>query len=520
MNPHLAVMTVGYFLGILLTSGLSILVWLKGERNALSRLFHLMNISILLVEISVLGTIVAPNQAIANFFSPLNIMNIFIVVFMAHWVLEIIGKSKKRLLILNVIYSVGVLMFLAFLWKPALFLLPPVPKMYLPFYFEPGNLYTAMRVYFALVSFYFLYELFVAYRETLDNTVRNRIKYVFSGILFGMITGQIALFLVYNIEIDPLWSMLFPLYTIPFAYAIIRYELMDIRIVAKFALLYALSVSVIALFLGLLSFAADYITTRFPAFPHSALPVTASVIASGLGFFIWKRMRESEVLEHEFIATVTHKFRTPLTQIKWSVENLLSEKTLSPESVSELNAIAHANTSLVELTNTLIKTTESENTAQEYHFKKIDIGGILPQTLALFQNEISRKHLSLSNNIPPQQIFVFGDENRITLTVQTLIENAVMYTPSNGSIEIHSSDKEGVFELSVTDSGIGISREELPRIFTKFYRSEGAKRIMTEGMGIGLYIAKQITDRHGGRLSISSPGTNKGATFTLRLKSA
>ena len=520
MNPHLLIFAALYGIGIVLTVGLGFFVWAKAGRNKLSTLFLLMNLSIAAVELTLLGIGIARSPELAYLFSLLNILNIFIVVFMAHWVLEVVGRSKAARFPLMLIYAVGIGLFLWCLVRPEAFFLPPVPKLYLNFFFVAGPLYLWMRVYFTLVACYFLYELWSAYRAAVDNTIKNRIKYVFVGILYGMVVGHTALFLVYDIPIDPIWSAFFPLYTLPFAYAIIRYELMDIKIIAKRALIYGVSIVIVAELLSMVSFLNDLLVGNFPAFPRWILPFIVATVTSTLGFFIWLRLREEEVLKYEFITVVTHKFRTPLTQIKWTVENLFSGGLKADEVSEGLKTITHASDSLAELTNTLIKAADSEEISQHFRFRSVTLPRLVADALKSFQKQIAEKRLRVRLDIPETVTDARGDMSRLALVIENLVGNAVVYTAQNGEIELTLREKNGMLELSVRDSGVGISREELSKVFDKFYRTEAAQKLMTEGLGIGLYIAKQIVDRHGGRLTAHSEGVGKGATFTLSLPEA
>jgi signal transduction histidine kinase len=118
---------------------------------------------------------------------------------------------------------------------------------------------------------------------------------------------------------------------------------------------------------------------------------------------------------------------------------------------------------------------------------------------------------------------IFMDIGRIQFVIQTLLDNAIAYTPTGGAIKVElkeESDKNGVVKnilLLVHDSGIGFTQEELGRLFKKFWRSAGALKVDTEGMGIGLFLAKRIVEHHNGSLSAESEGLGKGTNFIMRL---
>jgi len=513
----LIIMSTLYIFGIILTLSLALFVWVKSRKNTLSVLFCLISVAVAIVEISILGIINATNVDSAYSISLLNVANIYIVVFTAHWVLEAIGKTKQRQLALAAIHLSALVLNMYFMFDPQSLLALPVPKMYFNFYFEPGYLYGLMRVYFAVITFYFLAELIIAYRHTVDKLIRNRLRYVLFGIVYGMIFGHLAVFLVYDINIDPVYSILFPLYTLPLAYSIIRYELMDTKIVAKKALVYALTVSFVAVLLDLINIFRETLIENFDFLPGWLIPVLTSVIASSVGFVIWSRVKDAEVLKNEFITIVTHKFRTPLTQIKWTVDSIKTEASKSPEITEGLNTIMVASESLTELTNALLKATASENTDSNKILTKEYIPDIVAKTVRKFRKELSKKSINLHTTTSDDIPMAPTDGSNLAIVLYYIIENAIRYTNESGKIDIDIKNSSKFIKIVVKDSGIGMSKQELARMFSKFYRSESSMKIDTEGLGISLFIAKQISDRNGWTLEVDSEGENMGSFFTLTI---
>ncbi len=101
--------------------------------------------------------------------------------------------------------------------------------------------------------------------------------------------------------------------------------------------------------------------------------------------------------------------------------------------------------------------------------------------------------------------------------MQMVLENAITYSPTGGSISISAEAKRDTLIISVKDSGIGISKEDMARLFSKFFRSSNASRAHTEGLGIGLYLSHDILKRHGGALWAESEGAGKGSTFFFEI---
>ena len=126
------------------------------------------------------------------------------------------------------------------------------------------------------------------------------------------------------------------------------------------------------------------------------------------------------------------------------------------------------------------------------------------------------KNLNIVKNINSELMASF-DTDRIRFVVQVFIENAIHYTPNNGLITISVYREGKTIVCSVKDTGIGISQENMPLLFSKFYRGDKARMVDTEGVGIGLYAVKEIIFRHHGKTWAESSGLNQGSTFYFSL---
>ncbi|KKU69826.1 MAG: Histidine kinase [Parcubacteria group bacterium GW2011_GWA2_47_21] len=215
---------------------------------------------------------------------------------------------------------------------------------------------------------------------------------------------------------------------------------------------------------------------------------------------------------------VTHKFRTPLTYIKWSAEALraTSDEERRKESLSRIN---QATEKMVDLTETLIGLTDYDSSAHLYKIEPVDLEVLAAEATMGLSNQLKDKNIALSAEIS-KDLAARADYRRLQSVIHTLVENAITYTPANGKIEILGNEENGKVALSIKDSGIGLSREEIHHIFDKFFRGKRARATDTEGLGVGLYVARNIMDRLGGEITAESAGENKGATFTLRLPMA
>jgi signal transduction histidine kinase len=282
---------------------------------------------------------------------------------------------------------------------------------------------------------------------------------------------------------------------------------------------YAIFLAIVGVFIGLLDFSNQTLVENYPHFPQWILPAVSSIVAVSIGFFVWSKLRESDALKSEFITVVTHKFRTPLTQIRWATESL--SPSLSEEDKNNVVEIERASSQLVDLTNLLVQLSDTDVVEYNYQMRPMRLDALVDDMKAEYERRAGLKEITIHFSGSPGRD-IMADEAQTRFVVQTLLDNAISYTPKGGTIsaqlrEEGTGKKNGMVVFSVTDTGIGLSKEESGRIFEKFWRSSDARKADTEGMGIGLFMARRIAERQGGTLRTQSEGLGKGSTFSLRL---
>lgn len=231
------------------------------------------------------------------------------------------------------------------------------------------------------------------------------------------------------------------------------------------------------------------------------------------------REKMIERLKTEFVSIAAHQLRTPLSAIKWSI-SLLREEDLSPEEKEDLiYKIYQANERMIKLVNDLLNVTRIEEGRYVYNPQWKDFAEIVKAKFDTYLDEARRKNIKLTLKLPERPLpKVKVDEEKISLCVQNLIENAIHYTNPGGRVEVEVSFNEKNKEIlfKVKDTGIGIPKDQQKRIFTKFFRAENAMRTETEGSGLGLFITKNIIEAHGGKIWFESE-EGKGSTFYFTL---
>lgn len=233
---------------------------------------------------------------------------------------------------------------------------------------------------------------------------------------------------------------------------------------------------------------------------------------------VWQKLSKNEVLKYEFITIVAHKFRTPLTHIKWATGELANSEQ-DPYRKRTLADIQESNDKLIKLTNTLIEITDNESGAMSsYVLERTSLTSIVKRMAEMNKDEFHAKNVFFVVKCPPEEIFVQVDRQRIEFVLETLLENALHYTPPGKNVTMTLSRSGRKAFVTVADEGIGIAKEDLPFIFNKFFRTQNAQETDTEGFGVGLYLAQSVMERHKGSIDVDSPGPGLGSVFTVTFR--
>ncbi len=233
-------------------------------------------------------------------------------------------------------------------------------------------------------------------------------------------------------------------------------------------------------------------------------------------FRLW-RARGVERLKYEFMTIVAHKLRTPLTSIKWELSALLSRTDLDQTLLEGLHRVDSASNQLLELANVLVDAAHTQRGSYAYQKESLDLARFAVQSLARLDTRVRGKNLSVVTEVAPNLPTVLGDRGRVASVVDVLIENAVQYNRDGGSIRVTVRAEKKAVRFLVSDTGIGIPQHHMRHLFTPLFRSESAKRVDTEGVGIGLSVAKSIIEKHGGKIGAESVGEGRGSTFWFTL---
>jgi two-component system phosphate regulon sensor histidine kinase PhoR len=229
------------------------------------------------------------------------------------------------------------------------------------------------------------------------------------------------------------------------------------------------------------------------------------------------RLKELEKIRQDFVANVSHELRTPLTTIKGYTETLL-EGALKEEVASQFVQVIKKHTDrLTKIVEDLLMLSKIESRKFQLNLEPITLPDLFEDVLGFIREAAGRKNITIIQNEIPSSLVIQADRNYLEQVLINLLDNAIKYTSSGGGITISALETdEKEIQISVQDNGIGIPRDDLPRIFERFYRVDKGRSQEMGGTGLGLSIVKHIIQAHGGRVWVESQ-FGKGSTFHFTL---
>ena len=220
-------------------------------------------------------------------------------------------------------------------------------------------------------------------------------------------------------------------------------------------------------------------------------------------------------MERRLTADVAHELRTPLQAIQATVEAM--QDGVLPADEERLGIVRDETRRLSRLADGILELTRLERGTVPFDLQRIDASAPVNAAIASLEALVETCELTLTSSIP-EGVFVRADRDRLQQAVGNLLSNAARYTPPGGRVDVFLRRAEGSALIKVADTGMGISEEDLARVFARFWRADDARAAATGRLGIGLAVTKEIVERLGGTIS-AGPRTDgvNGALFTIRL---
>ncbi|MDF2837300.1 MAG: sensor signal transduction histidine kinase [Paenibacillus sp.] len=228
-------------------------------------------------------------------------------------------------------------------------------------------------------------------------------------------------------------------------------------------------------------------------------------------------IRRLERMRSEFVANVSHELKTPIAAVKGFAETLLGGAVKDEETARAfLQIIFDESDRLNRLIGDILELSKIESRRVPLMFSPVEIDVFMNKTVTLLESEASRKRITIERDVE-SGLYLEADEDRLRQIMMNLLSNGINYTPEGGrvTIRIFAYGDDHV-RIQICDSGIGIPKKDLPRIFERFYRVDKARSRSSGGTGLGLSIVKHLVELHKGTISVSST-VGVGTTFTIDL---
>lgn len=229
------------------------------------------------------------------------------------------------------------------------------------------------------------------------------------------------------------------------------------------------------------------------------------------------REREVSRLKDEFLAAVSHELRTPLNAILGWVQILTTTKVDEGTSANALARIARNAKVQARVIDDLIDVSRIVTGKVHLTFDSIDLRDVVTGGVEDIRPTAQAKGVTLTADLPSEPCVTRGDRARLQQVVWNLLSNAITFTPPAGTVSLSLASVDGMLELNVVDTGVGISESFLPHVFDRFRQADGSITREHGGLGLGLAIVKELTELHGGTVTVSSAGADLGASFVVRL---
>jgi len=440
---------------------------------------------------------------------------IWIPVFFHHFVCYFCGENRLKELAIQ--YFIAVVFFLT---TPFVIFFEGVRKAFPNFYApDPGLIYPAFFIWWIGLVVYSHVVLVKAYRVSSEQK-RNQIKYFFLATSIGYVGGSLTYLPHFEIDVYPWGNFAVFVYPLIMSYAILKYRLMDIRIFVRRTAL------IVGIYFALAIFSLPIFVwaNNRPAIMEShLLPlILVQVVGFGailsMGPFLYAYfVRRSSFFHEQTMAGLTHELKSPLATIQSVLDLLqfdLSNNRLDPRYRSYVDMISRNSDRLQLFINDLLYIFKYSDRKPPLVLKEADLGAIIEDVVTSYESPAKMRGNKITFE-PHQEIpLIDVDGEKVKSALSNLMSNACKFT-ENGSITIRLNLEPSALVVSVSDTGVGISQQDLPYVFDRFFQNRS--KINPKGTGIGLSIAKLWVEAHGGKIWAESEGEGKGTTVTFTL---
>jgi len=435
----------------------------------------------------------------------------------ALWAIELCGKkiTKRELFLLS---SIGLLFFVASYINNLI--VADVKRVYLGgFEGKTGPFFIPYWIYILGVLIFIIYTLISGYLKAKE-IKKLQISYVIVGAILYIATVLIVDFILplfgikKFIPLDSPSSLFLLFFT---TLAITRYHLFGIEVILTEILVGAI---------GILLLIQIFIA---PAFLWRIVNGIIFLLFCVFGYLlirgVFREIRRREELERtsraksEFISITSHQLRTPLSAIKGYLSMVLegSYGQVSDRVKKVLEKVYQSNERLIKLVNSFLDVSKIELGREELKLEEVSIEDLISETISEIEIEAKKKNLYLNFERPKISLpRILIDRGKIKEVLMNVLDNAIRYT-QEGGITVKLKTQNSKLKIIISDTGEGLTKEEISKLFKSFSRGEAGTKFWTEGAGLGLYLARKFVEMHGGKIWAESEGKGKGSTFYIEL---
>jgi len=381
-------------------------------------------------------------------------------------------------------------------------------------------------LYYMVLFIIFVIISFIQKYQKANKTQKMQIKLTSLGILlFLLLAASTNLFIPRLFKIDlgnigPAFSFIMVGFM---GYAIGRYKLFELKVIA--------SEIIIVLIWTILLIQIIVAENTFWKVVGSCVLIIFSVLGYSLVKSIYKEIEFRKKLQKayqelqkldkaksEFLSIASHQLRTPLSIMKGYLSMILEGNygNVSPKIRNITENLFQTNEQLIKLVNNLLNISRIEAGKMEMNLENISITNLIKETIKEIEPEAKEKGLYIVYKEKTKIPYIQIDPDKIKQVLLNILDNAIKYT-EKGGINITSEIQDSCVLIKITDTGVGMTREEIQSIFTSFKRGEAGEKFWTGGSGLGLYVAKKFVEMHRGKIWAESKGPGKGSTFYIEL---
>lgn len=228
-------------------------------------------------------------------------------------------------------------------------------------------------------------------------------------------------------------------------------------------------------------------------------------------------IKKLEKMRKDFVANVSHELKTPVTSIKGFTETLIDGAMNNHDTLEAFLSIIHKESDRMQkLIQDLLDFSKIEQQEFKLYIQNLDLYELISEVITMLDKKAKSKDIRLELEFKREELYIQGDHDRLKQVFINLITNAILYTPARGYVKISLFDYEKTVKIHVKDSGVGIKKEEIPRIFERFYRVDRARSRDSGGTGLGLAIVKHLVEAHHGNITVRST-VGEGSEFIIEL---